>query len=278
MAATIHANSSRSNGPFVAIDCAALPENLLESELFGHERGAFTGAEKSRHGLLKGGDDGTVFLDEVGDLPLPLQPKLLRTLQERQLRRLGGEEMIPIDIRVIAATNQDLEDMVRRGEFREELFYRLNVINLEVPPLRERGQDILLLAHQFLREFSEQYHKHLNSFSPEVSKRLLAHAWPGNVRELRNVVERAVLLAPGTTIQSHDLPDSLFDDPVDDARSWKSLQSHAALAVEKPFLVDLLKRHRGNVSSAATEAQVPRKVIYRLAGKFGLNIDSFREH
>ncbi|MDA2926109.1 sigma-54 dependent transcriptional regulator [Acidobacteria bacterium AH-259-G07] len=276
IARTIHANSSRSSGAFVAVDCASLPENLLESELFGHEKGAFTGADRLKHGLLQMAHNGTVFLDEVGDLPLVLQPKLLRTLQERQLRRIGGERLIPINIRVLAATNHDLEREANQGLFRQDLFYRLNVVNIHVPSLHERGQDIPMLAHHFLRQFSEQYRKPVNSFSPEVIKSFLLYSWPGNVREMQNVVERAVLVSNGPCIELEDLPESLVGSSPS-GLSWKAVRQREALALEKPFLVDLLRRHQGNVSAAAEEAGMTRKMIYRMARKFGIDIDSFRK-
>ncbi|MFQ5739843.1 MAG: sigma-54-dependent transcriptional regulator [Acidobacteriota bacterium] len=276
IARTLHTHSSRKSGPFVPVDCAALPENLLESELFGHEKGAFTGAQKLKRGLLEMGQGGTVFLDEVGDLPLSLQPKLLRTLQERELRRIGGEKLIPIDIRLVSATSQELVEKSREGTFREELYYRLNVVNVLLPPLRDRDRDVVLLAHHFLGQFNQQYRKPVNAFSPEVVKRFLHHSWPGNVRELQNVVERAVLVAYGSSIQLHDLPESLQTPQAPDALSWKSVRRQASLSVERPYLIDLLKRHQGNVSTVAKEAGVPRKVIYRLADRFGIEIAAFR--
>lgn len=275
IARTIHAHSARKSGPFVPVDCASLPEHLLESELYGHEKGAFTGAEKLRRGLLEMADKGTVFLDEVGDLPLALQPKLLRTLQERELRRLGGERFIPIDIRVVAATNHDLAREAAEGRFREELFYRLNVVRIDLPPLRERDQDIPLLTHHFLEHFARQYGKPIKSCSPEVILSFLDHSWPGNVREMQNVMERAVLLCHGESIELQDLPESLVR-PSPPGDSLSGVRRQAELSVERPFLMDLLRRHQGNVSAAAAEAKVHRKVIYRLARKFGIDIKDFR--
>ncbi|MDA2934157.1 sigma-54 dependent transcriptional regulator [Acidobacteria bacterium AH-259-D05] len=276
IARTIHATSSRSSGPFVPVDCVSLPDNLLESELYGHEKGAFTGAYKVKRGLLEMANTGTVFLDEIGDLPLVLQPKLLRTLQERELRRIGGDRAISIDIRLLAATNRNLQQEVSQGRFREELFYRLNVVNVHLPPLRERTEDIPLLAHYFLKALSEQYKKPVDSFSPDVIQRFLLHSWGGNVRELQNVIERAILVSNGTSIEIQDLPESLavssYPSP-----SLKTVRQEAAMTVEKPFLMDLLRRHDGNVSAAASEARVPRKAIYRMAKKFGINIASFRK-
>lgn len=274
VARTIHANSSRVSGPFVPIDCAALPEQLLESELFGHEKGAFTGADKVKRGLLETAQGGSLFLDEVGDLPLTLQPKLLRTLQERVVRRIGSEKVIPVDVRILAATNHDLAARSRSGEFREELFYRLNVVTLQMPALRERGEDISVLASNFLREFAERYRKPIHSLSPESMRLLLGYAWPGNIRELRNIIERAVLVSNSTTIQAADLPGSMRDE--DPAVSFREMRRRREFQIEKPYLVDLLRRHRGNVSTAAQEAGLARKMIYRMARKFGIEIDSFR--
>lgn len=276
VARTLHAHSSRSSGPFVPVDCASLPENLLESELFGHEKGAFTGADRLKRGLLEVAEKGTLFLDEVGDLPLALQPKLLRTLQERQVRRLGGERLIPIDIRVLAATNHDLEREAREGLFREELFYRLNVVKIHLPALRERSQDIPLLAHHFLRKFAGQYARPVDSFSPEVIRTFLLYPWPGNIREIQNVVERAVLLTQGSSISLQDLPASLRGDSPAEL-SWQRVRQREALALEKPFLIELLRRHQGNVSAAAREAGMARKMIYRMARKFGIDVQSFRK-
>lgn len=276
IARTIHAHSSRRSGPFVPVDCASLPDNLLESELYGHERGAFTGADRLKHGLLELAHKGTIFLDEIGDLPLPLQPKLLRTLQESELRRIGSERLIPIDIRVIAATSHNLEQDASEGRFRHELLYRLNVVNIHLPPLRERGQDILLLAHHFLKKFSDQYKKPIHSFSPEVVRIFLLHPWPGNIREMQNLVERAVLLSNSSSIEIQDLPESLSQSS-QSKPSWKAIRQEAALSVEKPFLVELLRRQNGNISAAAAEARVPRKVIYRLARKFGIDVKAFRK-
>ncbi len=276
VARAIHASSSRKSGPFVPVDCASLPDNLLESELYGHEKGAFTGANKVKQGLLEMADTGTVFLDEIGDLPITLQPKLLRTLQERELRRIGGERTITIDVRVLAATNHDLEQELSQGRFREELFYRLNVVNVHLPPLRERTEDIPLLAYYFLKTLSERYKKLLDSFSPDVLRVFLHHSWPGNVRELQNVIERAILVTNGTSIEIQDLPESLVVNSYP-SPSLKSVRHEAALNVEKPFLIDLLRRHQGNVSAAASEARVPRKAIYRMAKKFAINIASFRK-
>ncbi len=275
VARTIHAHSARRENPFVVVDCAALPENLLESELFGHEKGAFTGADRASRGLLELAHTGTLFLDEIAELSPALQVKLLRTLQERELRRLGGEKPIPIDIRIIAATNRDLRAEIAKKNFREELYYRLNVVTVQLPPLRDRKGDIPLLANHFLRQFSHQYHRSTKSLSPEVTSLFLTYAWPGNVRELQNVVQRAVLLAEGDPVRISDLPDYLRTEHPQDL-SFQSVRERQVEAVERPFLVELLRKHRGNVSEAAAEAKMTRKMIYRLAKKFGIDVEQFR--
>lgn len=209
VARCLHLNSRRSGGPFVPVDCASLPENLLEAELFGHEKGAFTDAHASKEGLVESADGGTLFLDEIGDMPALLQSKLLRVLQERQIRRLGSNRLIPVDIRVVAATHRPLEKMVAEGKFREDLFYRLNVIQLTLPPLRERAGDVPLLAMKFLKEFGKVNGKVLEGIDPAALRLLEAYAWPGNVRELRNAIERAVTMTEGPRLIPTDLPPSL---------------------------------------------------------------------
>ncbi len=275
VARTVHAHSFRRENPFVAVDCAALPENLLESELFGHEKGAFTGADRASRGQLELAHTGTLFLDEIGELSPPLQAKLLRTLQERELRRLGGEKTFPVDIRVIAATSRDLRTEIANKNFREELYYRLNVITVLLPSLRDRKSDIPLLVNHFLQQFSRRSQHAISSLAPEVMKLFLAYAWPGNVRELQNVIQHAVLMAEANSVQVSDLPDSLQTEFPQEI-SFQTVREKHAEAVEKPFLVELLRKHRGNVSEAAAEAKMTRKMIYRLAKKFGLDVEQFR--
>ena len=275
VARTIHAHSFRRDCPFIAVDCAALPENLLESELFGHEKGAFTGADRASRGLLELAHTGTLFLDEIAELSPALQVKLLRTLQERELRHLGGERTIPVDIRVIAATNRDLRAEMARKGFREDLYYRLNVVSVQLPPLRDRREDITLLANEFLQHFSQQYHRRVNFLSPEAVKLFLTYGWPGNVRELQNVIQHAVLFAEGEAVELSNLPEHLRSEcPVE--LSFQKVREQQAQAVEKPFLVELLRKHKGNISEAAAEARMTRKMIYRLAKKFDINLEEFR--
>ncbi|HSB09379.1 MAG TPA: sigma-54 dependent transcriptional regulator [Blastocatellia bacterium] len=275
-ARTIHEHSLRRHKSFVAVDCAALPDNLLESELFGHEKGAFTGADRSKLGLLEIANTGTLFLDEIGELSPSLQAKLLRTLQERELRRLGGDKVIPIDIRVIAATSRDLRAEIASKNFREELFYRLNVIAVQLPALRDRREDIPLLAEHFLQMFARQHQRPASSLSAEVLEFFLTYDWPGNVRELQNVIQHAVLLSEGESVECSDLPDYLQAKCSSDL-SFQSMRETQAEAVEKSFLVELLRRHKGNVSEAAAEAKMTRKMIYRLLQKFDMDVEEFRQ-
>ncbi len=209
VARALHRASPRAKGPLVTVNCAAFAENLLESELFGHERGAFTGATERKRGLLEVADGGTLFLDEIGEFPLALQPKLLRVLQERRFRRVGGTAEIESDVRVLAATHRDLGEMLAAGSFREDLYYRLNVVTLQVPPLRERPEDIPLLALHFLRRFARELDRPVDGLQPEALRALQGHSWPGNVRELQNVIERGVLFAAGSTLDVADLPEPL---------------------------------------------------------------------
>lgn len=276
VARTIHAHSFRQQKPFIAVDCAALPENLLESELFGHEKGAFTGASQATRGLLELAHTGTLFLDEIGEIPLSLQSKLLRTLQERELRRLGSEKIISVDIRLIAATGRDLRAEVAAKNFREDLYYRLNVVMVQLPALRERREDIPLLANHFLRSFGQQYARPNLSLVPEVVELFLTYNWPGNVRELQNVLQHAVLLGEGSSVEPSDLPDYLKAEAQHET-SFQSMREKQSEALEKTFLIELLRRHKGNVSVAAEEARMTRKMIYRLAKKFGIDVEQFRQ-
>jgi DNA-binding NtrC family response regulator len=276
IARAIHAQSARAAEVFVPVDCAALPDALLESELFGHERGAFTGADRTKPGMIEVADRGTLFLDEIGELPQALQSKLLRALQERQIRRVGGTKFLNVDIRLVSATNRDAAELVRKGEFRDDLFYRVNVITIALPPLRERAGDVGLLAHHFLRRYGRNREHPLEGIDPEALARLETYAWPGNVRELQNVIERACALTDGPTIRVRDLPDHVRgrgrpaptipgkDLPLAQAReAW--LQAFA-----QGYLTDLLRRHGGNISQAAKTAGVDRKTLHRLLAKHGI--------
>ena len=229
IARAVHANSPRAAQAFVPVDCASLPENLLESELFGHEKGAFTGAVRTKPGLMEVAGGGTLFLDEIGDLPVSLQVKLLRALQERQIRRVGGTALIDVDVRVVSATNRNLREAAAKGQFREELYYRINVIEIRLPPLRERAGDIRLLAHAFLKRYGQG---RVLGYDDTAIAVLEAYAWPGNVRELQNVVERACALAEGDTVTRRDLPDHILTDGARAAHRacppWRSIHTWPA--------------------------------------------------
>jgi DNA-binding NtrC family response regulator len=280
IARAIHANSERAAQPFVPVDCASLPENLLESELFGHERGAFTGATNAKLGLMEMAEKGTLFLDEIGELPAGLQSKLLRALQEREIRRVGGTRQIPVDIRVVSATNRDLKTHLPEGRFREDLYYRINVVDIPLPPLRERKGDITLLAHFALKKFTEKSGNRIVGFEPEVLAALEAYGWPGNVRELQNVIERACALADGERVALADLPEHLRAPmPVGEVAVPSDLGARLTLKeakerwvnqLESAYVAEVLKREGGNVSQAARKAGIDRKTLHRLLHKYSL--------
>jgi two-component system response regulator HydG len=266
IAGAIHFNSMRKEGPFIKINCAALTETLLESELFGHERGAFTGADRRKEGKFKQADHGTLFLDEVSEMSLAMQVKLLRVLQERELTRVGGEEVIKVDVRIIAATNRDLLQEIEAGRFRDDLFYRLNVITLHVPALRERREDIPLLAHQFLTMFAEKNRKPLKGFTPQAMDHLLRHDWPGNVRELMNSIERGVVLSRGEYLDTPDL--ALVLRP--SAAQIPDIQGQPLEEVEKAAILRTLEQANGNKSETARRLGITRRTLHQKLKKFGL--------
>ncbi|HEX5748150.1 MAG TPA: sigma-54 dependent transcriptional regulator [Archangium sp.] len=267
-ARALHARSRRHAGPFVAINCAAMPEQLLESELFGHARGAFTDAKAARTGLFIKANGGTLFLDEVGEMPLSLQPKLLRALQERTVRPVGGDSELPFDARIVAATNRDLELAVEEGRFREDLYYRLNVIGLELPPLRARGNDVLLLAQRFVEHFAGRSGKRVLGLSPAAAQRLLTYTWPGNVRELQNCIERAVALTSYEQLTVEDLPERIRDyrgsnrAQADDVSELVSLEE-----MERRYIQRVLEAVGGSRTLASRILGVDRKTIYRKLGR-----------
>lgn len=266
IAGAIHFNSFRKDGPFIKINCAALTETLLESELFGHERGAFTGADRRKEGKFKQADRGTLFLDEVSEMSLAMQVKLLRVLQERELTRVGGEEVLKVDVRLIAATNRDLLKEIEAGRFRDDLFYRLNVITLHVPPLRERKEDIPLLAQHFLGMFAERNRKALKGFTPQAMDHLLRHDWPGNVRELMNSVERGVVLSRGEYLDVSDL--ALVARPGTSVPA--DLSGQPLEEVEKAAIIRTLDQAGGNKSEAARRLGITRRTLHQKLKKFGL--------
>lgn len=266
VAQAIHRQSTRREQPFVAINCGAIPDNLLESELFGYEKGAFTGAAQQKKGRIEYADGGTLFLDEIGDIPLGLQVKLLRFLQDHKVQRLGGKDAISVDVRILAATNADLHKAIEEGRFREDLFYRLCVIEIAVPQLNERGADIALLARRFMMRFAAEQRKQLKGFSPEAVAALQAYGWPGNVRELENRMNRAVLMAEGAYITPGNLGLCGLAMGGDEALSLKtSRQRH-----EKDLVRLALDKHEGNVSKTAAELGISRPTLYQLLDRYGL--------
>ncbi|HEY7677282.1 MAG TPA: sigma-54 dependent transcriptional regulator [Candidatus Methylomirabilis sp.] len=276
IARCLHANSRRGEKAFIPVDLASLPENLLESELFGHEKGAFTGAHATRPGLFEYAQGGTVFLDEIAELSPNLQGKLLRVLQERQVRRVGGNRIIEVDVRVISATNRDVQSAVTKGTFREDLYYRLNVISIPLPPLRERKGDVPLIAYHYLQRYAAASGKEIRGIAPEALDLLESYHWPGNVRELQNVIERAVVLTEADQIRLQDLPEHLRSRPAPEGPPLKDLPLKAAKAewarsFERTYLADLLRRHGGNISQAAKAAGVDRKTIHRLLKRHSLS-------
>ena len=272
VAQAIHNASPRRDKPFVAINCGALPEQLLESELFGHARGAFTGAVSNREGLFQAAEGGTLFLDEIGDMPVALQVKLLRVLQERKVRPLGSNRDIDIDVRIISATHRDLPKAMARGEFREDLFYRLNVVNLKIPPLAERTEDIPLLANHLLRQSAERHKPFVRAFSTDAMKRLMTASWPGNVRQLVNVIEQCVALTSSPVIS-----DALVEQALEGENTALPTFVEARNQFELNYLRKLLQITKGNVTHAARMAGRNRTEFYKLLSRHELDANDFKE-
>jgi len=273
IARTIHINSLRRDKAFVEVNCAAIPEDLIESELFGHEKGAFTGAFAKKQGKFELADGGTIFLDEVGDMSLKTQAKVLRVLQEQTFERVGGTETISVDVRVIAASNKDLEEEIRKGTFREDLYYRLNVIPFQVSPLRERKEDIPLLAQHFLKEFSVEHGKREKFLTPEALELLVEYPWPGNVRELKNVMERMVIMVPGTTIHHLDLLPSLRSRallPPGMPSADESLKE-ARDRFEREYILRRLEENRWNITKTAEKLKIERSNLHRKLRAYGID-------
>jgi two-component system response regulator AtoC len=267
LARAIHAQSPRRNEAFVGVNCGAIPETLLESELFGHAKGAFTGADRTRRGLFAEADGGTLFLDEIGELPTPLQVKLLRVLQEEEVRPLGESKSRPVDVRVIAATSRDLEAELAAGRFRDDLFYRLNVVRLSVPPLRERPKDIPLLVDHFFAHFQDALGKPLQSVSDEALERLVTYPWPGNIRELENVIERSVILATGDRITLRELPENVvhLDEQARAGASSDLGLKRARRSLEAELIRRALRATGGNRTRAARLLEIShRALLYKL--------------
>jgi DNA-binding NtrC family response regulator len=296
IARALHNNSSRKGGAFIKINCAAIPKTLMESELFGYDKGAFTGAVASKPGRFELADQGTLFLDEIGDIPVEMQLKLLRVLQESEFERVGGIKTIKVDVRLVAATNRDLAREVQAASFREDLFYRLNVVPIHLPPLRERTGDIPLLAEHFIARFNERLKKQVTGIEPEALERLVAHPWPGNIRELENVLERTILFSEGSTIRASDLPPELSGSsaaptaaapaaapaplpapppvasaPTDGrASSLKEIVRQETERVERELIVRALEETGGNVTQAARTLKISRKSLQNKMKDFGL--------
>jgi transcriptional regulator with PAS, ATPase and Fis domain len=270
IAKAIHTLSQRATHPFITIDCTTLLETLMESELFGHERGAFTGALSARRGLFEAGDGGTIFLDEVAEMTLAAQMKLLRVLQEQIIRRVGGTTSIQIDVRILAATNKDLKTLVRKRAFREDLYFRLNGIVLTVPPLRERRDDIAALAHHFVSFYSDREGRKVEGISPEATQILLSYAWPGNVRELQNAMERAVVLGHSDLIAPEDLPPSLLG--YDDFKSAPPLGQQSLEDVERAYILSALREHGRNQTKVAAALRISRTTLWRKLKKYFIEL------
>ncbi len=280
VARSIHELSPRKEQPFVPVDCGAIPEELMESEFFGHERGAFTGAHSRNLGLLEFANNGTFFLDEIGQLPLRLQAKLLRALQERRIRRVGGTKEVSLNVRIVAATALNLETEVSKGRFRLDLYHRIHVVRIELPPLRERGADIALLARHFVTHYAEEMKRDPVEISPEALEVLSGYAWPGNVRELQNVLKRTLAMISGSVISLNDLPDQVVlqagDVSVSDGKGFFRLRERQMARFDTDYLTHILTSCQGDVSLAAREAQLPRGTFYRLLKKYDLNPSDFR--
>jgi two-component system, NtrC family, response regulator len=270
VAHAIHLQSQRKNNPFVVVNCGAIPENLLESELFGHEKGAFTGAHAQKRGKFELAHTGTLFLDEIGELAAPLQVKLLRFLQDRKIDRVGGTQPMEVDVRIVAATNRDLKKDMENHLFREDLYYRLKVVPLDMPPLRERKEDIIPLAQHFLKKFCKEHRKPPVTLSPEAEGALLMHPWPGNVRELENLISRAVVLSPRSVLKPSDLGFALDQIPTDVNLKF------AKKAIEMDFVKKALHRNGGIVSRAARELGISRVNLYELLEKYNIRAQDFK--
>lgn len=261
VAKMLHMHSERKNGPYVAVNCAALTETLLESELFGHEKGAFTGAERRREGRFLAAHKGTIFLDEVGEIPLSMQAKLLRAIQEKEIQRVGGDQVIKMDVRIVAATNRDLAREVENGNFRKDLYYRLNVVGLQLPALKERTEDIPLLGMHFLQKFAVKNHKTIKGFTPGAMDCLTKYDWPGNVRELENAIERAVVLLVGEYISERELPPGIMQNHSEAGMAGLKIANLTLEEIEKLIVAEIVKNAGGNKSEAARRLGITRKTL-----------------
>lgn len=275
VARAIHLNSPRASKPFIVINCSSIPETLLESELFGYVKGAFTGATINKKGLLEEAHHGTCFMDEIGDLPQSVQIKLLRFLQDHRIRRIGSNEEIEVDVRIVAATNRNLEELVKRGIFREDLYYRLNVVNIHIPPLRERKDDIPVLVEHFIRKYGIENNRKVYGISDDAMKILLSYDWPGNVRELENVIQRAVTLSHGPIIRPEDLPNHLYRKEPFHIASEELLPLRE---IQKRYIMKVLEKTGGNKTKAAEILGINRKTLYRIARRYGIDLSKDNEN
>jgi Nif-specific regulatory protein len=270
IAQAIHYGSPRTDKPFIKLNCAAIPESLIESTLFGHEKGAFTDAIKMRKGYFEQADNGTIFLDEIGEMPLSIQTKFLRVLQEREFERIGGTETIRVNVRIIAATNADLQKLIAAGRFREDLYYRLSVFPLVVPPLRERKTDIMLLADHFVEKFSAQHDKKINHITPSAIELMNRYTWPGNVRELENCIERAVILSRDGAIHSYHLPPGMQKERAEASVKGRQTLREVLESVEREMVEEELRRTRGNMTRAAQNLGISERIMGLRVNKYGL--------
>ena len=271
----IHFNSNRANAPLIKVNCAALPESLIESELFGHEKGSFTGAMSTRKGRFELADNGTIFLDEVGELPLSVQVKLLRVIQEREFERVGGSDTIKVNVRIIAATNKDMRELICSGKFREDLYYRLNVFPIIIPPLRERKTDIMLIADYFVEKYSVEHGKKVSRISTDAINMLVSYHWPGNVRELENCIERAVILSNDGIVHGYHLPPSLQTGKKADEDRKRSLDEMIS-KFEEELIIDELKNSSGNIALAARSLSVSERIMGLRIAKYGIDVSLYK--
>ncbi|PSJ16134.1 sigma 54-interacting transcriptional regulator [Nitrosomonas supralitoralis] len=275
IARAIHAMSDRFDKPFITINCGAIPESLIESALFGHEKGAFTGAVEVQQGYFERAENGTLFLDEIDTLSPAAQTRLLRVIQEAELERVGGKQTLTVDVRIISATNQNLEDLVRRDLFRNDLYYRINVVRLNIPSLTERPEDLPYLVHLIIQRVSSQYNKEIKSVSREVMQKICSYHWPGNVRELENILERSILFASGNELTELDL--ELLSE-TESAMEWKGSKKHKMAEIEKSFLETALKQNHGNIKKVSENMGITSRAVYAKVKKFGINLANFRSH
>ncbi|MDR3173531.1 MAG: sigma 54-interacting transcriptional regulator [Treponema sp.] len=277
IAQAIHYGSPRADKPFIKLNCAAIPESLIESTLFGHEKGAFTDAIKTRKGCFEQADNGTIFLDEIGEMPVSIQTKFLRVLQEREFERIGGAETIKVNVRIIAATNADLQKLIAAGRFREDLYYRLSVFPLVVPPLRERKTDIMLLADHFVEKFSAEHDKKIDHITPSAIELINRYTWPGNVRELENCVERAVILSRDGAIHSYHLPPGMQKEKAEASGRGRQTLREVLESVEKEMVEEELRRTRGNMARAAQNLGISERIMGLRVAKYGFKREDFQE-